>query len=189
MNLAKTVLLVPLLVCSVTAVTMQCSGPTSSTCRGKQCTVTCSDGNKVDLFCEEGGVSISSTNNFEGGKSTVDAECGKKMKFKACFPFCGSESPSLSPSTVPSTTNSRSQEPELEQVLEPELEQVLEPERESELEFELEPEQELGLEEEQEQEEQEKEEEQQEEEQQEQELELEVERVEQVPRGPTSSFQ
>merc|ERR1719322_923867 len=182
MNLAKTVLLVPLLVCSVTAVTMQCSGPTSSNCRGRQCTVTCSDGNKVDLFCEEGGVSISSTNNFQGGKSTVDAECGKKMKFKACFPFCGSESPSLSPSKVPSTTNSRSQEPELEQVLEPELEQVLEPERESELkaerEFELEPEQELGLEEEQEQEEQEKEEQQEEQEQeqeQEQELGLEEE--------------
>merc|ERR1719351_466853 len=151
MNLAKTVLLVPLLVCSVTAVTMQCSGSTTSNCRGRQCTVTCSDGNKVDLFCEEGGVSISSTNNFEGGKSTVDAECGKKMKFKACFPFCGSESPSLSPSTVPSTTNSRSQEPELEQVLEPELEQVLEPE----LEQVLEPERESELKEEQQQEEQE----------------------------------
>merc|ERR1719351_324938 len=185
MNLAKTVLLAPLLICSVTAVTMQCSGSTTSNCRGRQCTVTCSDGNKVDLFCEEGGVSISSTNNFEGGKSTVDAECGKKMKFKACFPFCGSESPSLSPSKVPSTTNSRSQEPELEQVLEPERESELKAERE----FELEPEQELGLEEEQEQEEQEKEEEQQQEQQQEQELELEVERVEQVPRGPTSSFQ
>merc|ERR1719322_1196281 len=162
MNLAKTVLLVPLLICSVTAVTMQCSGSTTSNCRGRQCTVTCSDGNKVDLFCEEGGVSISSTNNFQGGKSTVDAECGKKMKFKACFPFCGSESPSLSPSKVPSTTNSRSQEPELEQVLEPERESELK----AELEFELEPEQELGLEEEeelgleeeQEQEEQEKEE-------------------------------
>merc|ERR1719351_365245 len=141
MNLAKTVLLAPLLICSVTAVTMQCSGSTTSNCRGRQCTVTCSDGNKVDLFCEEGGVSISSTNNFEGGKSTVDAECGKKMKFKACFPFCGSESPSLSPSKVPSTTNSRSQEPEPEPELEEEqqeeqqeeLEQVLEPERESEL--------------------------------------------------------
>merc|ERR1719322_1389862 len=155
MNLAKTVLLVPLLICSVTAVTMQCSGSTTSNCRGRQCTVTCSDGNKVDLFCEEGGVSISSTNNFEGGKSTVDAQCGKKMKVKACFPFCGSESPSLSPSKVPSTTNSRSQEPELEQ--------VLEPERESELKAELELE--LELEEEQQQEEQEKEEEQQQEQQ------------------------
>merc|ERR1719322_1001448 len=164
MNLAKTVLLVPLLVCSVTAVTMQCSGPTSSTCRGKQCTVTCSDGNKVDLFCEEGGVSISSTNNFEGGKSTVDAECGKKMKFKACFPFCGSESPSLSPSKVPSTTNSRSQEPEVEQVLEPERESELK----AELEFELEPEPELELEEEQQEEEQQEEQEKEEEQQQEQ---------------------
>merc|ERR1719322_2032417 len=180
MNLAKTVLLGPLLVRSVTAVTMQCSGSTTSNCRGRQCTVTCSDGNKVDLFCEEGGVSISSTNNFEGGKSTVDAQCGKKMKVKACFPFCGSESPSLSPSKVPSTTNSRSQEPELEQVLEPERESELK----AELEFELE------LEEEQQQEEQEKEEEQQQEQQeQEQEQEQEVERVEQVPRGPTSSFQ
>merc|ERR1719322_1680810 len=169
MNLAKTVLLVPLLVCSVTAVTMQCSGPTSSTCRGRQCTVTCSDGNKVDLFCEEGGVSISSTNNFEGGKSTVDAQCGKKMKFKACFPFCGSESPSLSPSKVPSTTNSRSQEPEVEQVLEPERESELK----AELEFELEPEPELELEEE--QQEQEKEEEQQQEQQQQEEQEKEEE--------------
>merc|ERR1719336_3143668 len=141
MTPAKTLLLAPLLVCSVTAVTMECSGSTSSTCRGMQCTVTCSDGNKVDLFCEEGGVSISSTNNFEGGKSTVDAECGKKMKFKACFPFCGSESPSLSPSKVPSTTNSRSQEPERKSELK------------AELEFELEPEQELGLEEEEQQEE------------------------------------
>merc|ERR1712115_644308 len=135
MNLAKTLLLVPLLVCSVTAVTMECSGSTSSTCRGKQCTVTCSDGNKVDLFCEEGGVSISSTNNFAGGKSTVDAECGKKMKFKACFPFCGSESPNLSSSKVPSTTNSKPQETELEPELEPKLE--LEPEQESDLEPEL----------------------------------------------------
>merc|ERR1712053_16558 len=48
---------------------------------------------KVDLFCEEGGVSITSTNNFSGGKSSVDAQCGKKIKFKACFPFCGSETP------------------------------------------------------------------------------------------------
>merc|ERR1719322_1885125 len=164
MNLAKTVLLVPLLICSVTAVTMQCSGSTTSNCRGRQCTVTCSDGNKVDLFCEEGGVSISSTNNFEGGKSTVDAQCGKKMKVKACFPFCGSESPSLSPSKVPSTTNSRSQEPELEQVLEPERESELK----AELEFELEPEQELGLEEEEQLEEQEKEQEQEQEQQEEQ---------------------
>merc|ERR1712115_745611 len=109
MNLSKTLLLVPLLVCSVT----------------------CSDGNKVDLFCEEGGVSISSTNNFAGGKSTVDAECGKKMKFKACFPFCGSDSPNQSPSKVPSTTNSRPHELELETELEPELG--------SELESELEP--------------------------------------------------
>merc|ERR1719281_1812540 len=142
MNLVKTLLLVPLLVCSVTAVTMECSGSTSSTCRGKQCTVTCSDGNKVDLFCEEGGVSISSTNNFAGGKSTVDAECGKKMKFKACFPFCGSESPNLSPSKMPSTKDSRPQEPELEPELEisPEREPERESELEPELEFELEPE-------------------------------------------------
>merc|ERR1712154_207178 len=90
---AKTLLLLPLLVCSVAAVTMECSGSTSSNCRGKQCTVICSDGNKVDLFCEEGGVSITSTNNFSGGKSSVDAQCGKKIKFKACFPFCGSETP------------------------------------------------------------------------------------------------
>merc|ERR1719336_2258665 len=93
MTPAKTLLLLPLLVCSVAAVTMECSGSTSSNCRGKQCTVICSDGNKVDLFCEEGGVSITSTNNFSGGKSTVDAQCGKKIKFKACFPFCGSASP------------------------------------------------------------------------------------------------
>merc|ERR1719281_1319075 len=150
MTLSKTLLLVPLLVCSVTAVTMECSGSTSSTCRGKQCTVTCSDGNKVELFCEEGGVSISSTNNYAEGKSTVDAECGKKMKFKACFPFCGSESPNLSPSKVPSTTNSRPQEPQLE--LEPELESELEPELKSELESELEPELEFELEPEQEEE-------------------------------------
>merc|ERR1712098_916130 len=77
---------------------MQCSGSTSSTCRGKQCSVTCSDGNKVDLFCEEGGVSISSTNNFAEGRSSVDVQCGQKIKFKACFPFCGFESPILSPS-------------------------------------------------------------------------------------------
>merc|ERR1712098_839506 len=81
---------------------MQCSGSTSSTCRGKQCSVTCSDGNKVDLFCEEGGVSISSTNNFAEGRSSVDVQCGQKIKFKACFPFCGLESPILSPSK-PST--------------------------------------------------------------------------------------
>merc|ERR1712115_764038 len=121
MNLTKTLLLVPLLVCSVTAVTMECSGFTSSNCRGKQCTVTCSDGNKVDLFCEEGGVSISSTNNFAGGKSTVDAQCGEKIKFKACFPFCGSETPFFpetpsspmskpqSPSRTPSPSSSKSQ--------------------------------------------------------------------------------
>merc|ERR1719281_318799 len=132
MNLVKTLLLVPLLVCSVAGVTMECSGSTSSNCRGKQCTVTCSDGNKVDLFCEEGGVSISSTNNFAGGKSTVDAECGKKMKFKACFPFCGSESPNLSPSKIPSTTDSRPQEPELEPELEFELEPELEQDEEQE---------------------------------------------------------
>merc|ERR1711978_480806 len=120
---AKTLLLLPLLVCSVAAVTMECSGSTSSNCRGKQCTVTCSDGNKVDLFCEEGGVSISSTNNFSGGKSTVDAQCGEKIKFKACFPFCGSETPfssetqsstkskPQSPSRTPSSTISKPQSP------------------------------------------------------------------------------
>merc|ERR1711983_584881 len=95
---AKSLLLLPLLVCRVAAVTMECSGSTSSNCRGKQCTVTCSDGNKVELFCEEGGVSISSTNNFAGGKSSVDVQCGQRIKFKACFPFCGFESPILSPS-------------------------------------------------------------------------------------------
>merc|ERR1719336_338670 len=109
MTPAKTLLLVPLLVCSVAAVTMECSGSTSSNCRGKQCTVTCSDGNKVDLFCEEGGVSISSTNNFSGGKSSVDAQCGKKIKFKACFPFCGSETPFSS--ETQSSTMSQPQSP------------------------------------------------------------------------------
>merc|ERR1719281_1167557 len=163
MNLVKTLLLVPLLVCSVAGVTMECSGSTSSNCRGKQCTVTCSDGNKVDLFCEEGGVSISSTNNFAGGKSTVDAECGKKMKFKACFPFCGSESPNQSPSKVSSTTNSRPQESELEPELEPKLEEELEPE--PELESELEPELEFELELDQEEEQEEEREEEREEEQ------------------------
>merc|ERR1719336_2770964 len=109
MTPAKTLLLVPLLVCSVAAVTMECSGSTSSNCRGKQCTVICSDGNKVDLFCEEGGVSISSTNDFSGGKSTVDAQCGKKIKFKACFPFCGSETPFSS--ETQSSTKSKPQSP------------------------------------------------------------------------------
>merc|ERR1711983_411018 len=98
MTTAKALVLLPLLVYSVTAVTLQCSGSTSNSCRGKQCSVTCSDGNKVDLFCEEGGVSISSTNNFAGGRSSVDVQCGQKIKFKACFPFCGLESPILSPS-------------------------------------------------------------------------------------------
>merc|ERR1719281_677491 len=98
MTTAKTLIFLPLLVYSVTAVTLQCSGSTSNSCRGKQCSVTCSDGNKVDLFCEEGGVSISSTNNFAGGRSSVDVQCGQKIKFKACFPFCGFESPILSPS-------------------------------------------------------------------------------------------
>merc|ERR1712115_48320 len=98
MTTSKTLILLPLLVCSVTAVTLQCSGSTSNSCRGKQCSVTCSDGNKVDLFCEEGGVSISSTNNFAEGRSSVDVQCGQKIKFKACFPFCGLESPILSPS-------------------------------------------------------------------------------------------
>merc|ERR1719281_556326 len=102
MTTAKTLILLPLLVYSVTAVTLQCSGSTSNSCRGKQCSVTCSDGNKVDLFCEEGGVSISSTNNFAGGRSSVDVQCGQKIKFKAWFPFCGLESPILSPSK-PST--------------------------------------------------------------------------------------
>merc|ERR1712053_40379 len=106
---AKTLLMVPLLVCSVAAVTMECSGSTSSNCRGKQCTVICSDGNKVDLFCEEGRVSISSTNNFAGGKSTLDAQCGKKIKFKACFPFCGSETPFSS--ETQSSTMSKPQSP------------------------------------------------------------------------------
>merc|ERR1712173_427245 len=106
---AKTLLMVPLLVCSVAAVTMECSGSTSSNCRGKQCTVICSDGNKVDLFCEEGGVSITSTNNFSGGKSSVDAQCGKKIKFKACFPFCGSETPFSS--ETQSSTMSKPQSP------------------------------------------------------------------------------
>merc|ERR1719336_3223616 len=109
MTPAKTLLMVPLLVCSVTAVTMECSGSTSSNCRGKQCTVICSDGNKVDLFCEEGGVSISSTNNFSGGKSSVDAQCGKKIKFKACFPFWGSETPFSS--ETQSSTMSKPQSP------------------------------------------------------------------------------
>merc|ERR1719281_1700062 len=98
MTTAKTLILLSLLVYSVAAVTFQCSGSTNNSCRGKQCSVTCSDGNKVDLFCEEGGVSISSTNNFAGGSSSVDVQCGQKIKFKACFPFCGLESPILSPS-------------------------------------------------------------------------------------------
>merc|ERR1719281_2411890 len=107
MTTAKTLVLLPLLVYSVAGVTLQCSGSTSNSCRGKQCSVTCSDGNKVDLFCEEGGVSISSTNNFAGGSSSVDVQCGKKIKFKACFPFCGSEIPFSS--ETPSSTMSKPQ--------------------------------------------------------------------------------
>merc|ERR1712025_388825 len=65
-----------------------CSGSTSSNCVGKQCTVSCSDGNKIDLFCEEGGVSFSYNTNFGTKKLSIDVQCGKKIEFAPCFPFC-----------------------------------------------------------------------------------------------------
>merc|ERR1719295_2260726 len=72
-------------------VSLQCSGSTSSQCVNEQCTVSCSDGQQVQLRCSGGSVSINS-NNVGGQSSSVQAECGKKIKFRSCFPYCGGES-------------------------------------------------------------------------------------------------
>merc|ERR1712098_981320 len=72
-------------------VSLQCSGSTSSQCVNEQCTVSCSDGQQVQLSCSGGSVSINS-NNVGGESSSVQAECGKKIKFRSCFPYCGGES-------------------------------------------------------------------------------------------------
>merc|ERR1712098_65364 len=72
-------------------VSLQCSGSTSSQCVNEQCTVSCSDGQQVQLRCSGGSVSINS-NNVGGQGSSVQAECGKKIKFRSCFPYCGGES-------------------------------------------------------------------------------------------------
>jgi len=70
-------------------ISLQCSGSTTSQCVNKQCTVSCSDGQQVQLRCSGGSVSV---NNVGGQSSSVKAECGKKTKFRSCFPFCGGES-------------------------------------------------------------------------------------------------
>eukprot|EP00092_Neocalanus_flemingeri_P086537 GFUD01109070.1.p1 GENE.GFUD01109070.1~~GFUD01109070.1.p1 ORF type:complete len:109 (+),score=27.33 GFUD01109070.1:41-328(+) len=62
------------------SVSMTCRGSSSSSCYGTLCTVTCSDGNKVELECENQLVST----NSEG--YTVSVKCGTKAP--ACFPFC-----------------------------------------------------------------------------------------------------
>ena len=60
---------------------LTCSGQMKTDCKSKLCTVSCSDGSKVDLQCQNNSVSIESDGS---GKTKVT--CGKKMK--ACFPFC-----------------------------------------------------------------------------------------------------
>jgi len=69
-------------------ISLQCSGSTTSLCVNEQCTVFCTDGRQVQLRCSGGSVSINS-NNVRGQSSSVQAECGKKSKFRSCFPFCG----------------------------------------------------------------------------------------------------
>merc|ERR1712215_470798 len=67
--------------------TLECTGSVTSSCEGTLCVVSCSDGSKVELQCEDEGVEVNSTEM--DGVSQVEVSCGAAVRFAPCFPFCG----------------------------------------------------------------------------------------------------
>lgn len=73
--------------CEGRMVPFDCRGSISSSCTENLCQIRCSDGTNLELNCKCGGINMRQI----GRKMNVG--CGRKIRYKKCFPFCRGKRP------------------------------------------------------------------------------------------------